>query len=175
MSVIADSALLSARELRRLRALRSPSSVLQARLTAGDSDRIPWTNDSEVPPVQGSHVGQLESPSDCDGRGVDHAQWPVVIGARKLSHSRHAGVTMREHPGATARVLTSRSSGCRRAMLLALRTLALLTITGSQTGSQRPQARGHAAPRPAILAAVKRHVRPHLATPGHVSGLSPKQ
>src|SRR5262249_58100605 len=36
-------------------------------------------------------------------------------------------------------------------LLLALRTLALLTIAGSPTGSQQPQAPGHARPRPAIL------------------------
>ena len=48
-------------------------------------------------------------------------------------------------------------------------------ISGSQTGSQRPQAQGDARPHPAIRTCAERHVRPHLAPPGHTSKVPPKQ
>src|SRR5262249_30243900 len=48
-------------------------------------------------------------------------------------------------------------------------------IRGSLTGSQRPQAPGHARPRSAILTAAKRHIRPYRATSGDTSKGPPNQ
>jgi hypothetical protein len=48
-------------------------------------------------------------------------------------------------------------------------------FSGSQTGSQRPQAQGHVGPRPAIVTAARRHVRPHPAPSRHTSKVPPKQ
>ena len=48
-------------------------------------------------------------------------------------------------------------------------------VTGSLTGSRRPQMRGHAGPYTAIMAVAGRHVRPHLASLGHISKMSSKQ
>jgi hypothetical protein len=53
--------------------------------------------------------------------------------------------------------------------------ISLLGASGSQTGSQRPQAWGYAGPRPAIITAAQRHVRPHQAMSGDVTGMPPKQ
>jgi hypothetical protein len=52
--------------------------------------------------------------------------------------------------------------------LSGIRTPALLTTPGIQTGSQRPESLGHARPFPAIATATKRHVRPYPAPPEHV-------
>jgi hypothetical protein len=45
------------------------------------------TDDSEVPPVQGSHVGQLEQLSDRDDGGVRRAAWQVGVAAHELSRT----------------------------------------------------------------------------------------
>jgi hypothetical protein len=61
------------------------------------------------------------------------------------------------------------------ALAMSIRTLALLRDSGSQTGSQQPQAQGHARPRPAIIVAAERHARPRRATSGDTTGMPPKQ
>src|SRR5437868_10546140 len=53
-------------------------------------------------------------------------------------------------------------------------TLALLTRSRGLTGSQRPQARGHARPRPAIITPAERHVRPRSATTSDATKVPPK-
>jgi hypothetical protein len=49
------------------------------------------SDDGEVAPVQGGHVGQRQPFCDGDDRGVDGAQRQVSIGAHELGHARHAG------------------------------------------------------------------------------------
>jgi hypothetical protein len=48
-------------------------------------------------------------------------------------------------------------------------------VSGSQTGSQRPQAWGYIRPYPATITSAERHVRRHPASPSHTSKVPPKQ
>lgn len=63
----------------------------------------------------------------------------------------------------------------RESLLAMVRTTAVQEISGSLTGSQRPQSVGHVWPHPAAANTAKQHVRPCRATLGAASGMPPKQ
>ena len=83
-------------------------------------------------------------------------------------------------PGERSSRYTLESAGLNRAvressLLAMVRTTAVKEISGSLTGSQRPQSVGHVWPHPAAANTAKQHVRPCRATSGGASGMPPKQ
>ena len=112
------------------------------------------------PPLQpASWWHQLMCPSDCPCR-VDVVSLPVRKSVRAGSS-----------PGAEAVWLIRLRPpiGLRPGLCMGLlhsNISAANDISGSQTGSQLPQALGYVRLRPAIIAAARTHVRPHLAPSG---------
>jgi hypothetical protein len=113
---------------------------------------------------------------------AESLSWPrhlphAVGSAWRVPPSRAAGHRRpREHLAhpETCRRVDSRSAA--RIGACGHSTISLANqISGSQTGSQRRQAHCHARPRPAILAAAERHVRPHLAPSSDTLKVPPKQ
>ena len=83
-------------------------------------------------------------------------------------------------PGETQFHVHLESVGLNRAgkessLLAMIRTTAVQEISGSLTGSQRPETVGHVWPHPAAANTAKQHVRPCRATLGGASGMPPKQ
>ena len=72
----------------RARGRRVVFPLARAGVQGGD---VVGTDNGEVPPVQGGHVGQLEPFGDCDDRSVDRAEWQVGVGAHELGHTRQVG------------------------------------------------------------------------------------
>ena len=48
---------------------------------------VPRADDGEVAPVQGGHIGKLQSLSDRDDWGVNRPERQVIVGAHQLSHA----------------------------------------------------------------------------------------
>ena len=95
------------------------------------------------------------------------SSWLITGASRSLSSRTIAATARRAVPGSSS--ADPAGAGGRRSR-----------GTGGwrpwvESGSQRPQAQGHTEPRPAILAATERHVRPYRATLGDVRKVPPKQ